>query len=106
MSPELRRRRVAASASVAGLAGALAYVVERGWFHLVVGTHGATIVLREQRVNYHLALVIAGWAALATGLLVADLARTEGRIDAIERVTERAALPALVVLSALVFLWP
>ena len=106
MASDLARRRLTAASCVAGLGGALGYVCGRAYFHVIIGTHGPTIVLREARINFHLALVIATFVALVSGLLTAELARTETRVATVERVMERAALPILLTMMALVFYWP
>lgn len=105
-SPDLVRRRVAISGATAALGGSLGYLAGRAYFHLVVGAGAPSIILREARVNFHLALVIAGFVALVTGLLTAELARTDARLAALERTLERAALPALLAVVTLFFFWP
>ncbi len=106
MTSELARRRIAAAAALAALAGALGYVASRAYFHLIVGSQGVAIILREARVNFHLALVIAAFVAIVAGLVTAELARTEARVERVERVALHAVLPTLLVAIALVFLWP
>jgi hypothetical protein len=103
---DLVRRRIAAAGAVAALGGALGYLAGRAYFHVIVGTHGPTIVLREARINFHLALVIAGFLALVSGLLTAELARTPDRLEKVERMTGRAALPVMLAAMALMFYWP
>lgn len=106
MTRELARRRVSAAGAVGAIAGALGYVAGRAYFHLIVGSGAPTIILREQRVNFHLALVIAAFVALTAGLLTAELARDDARLTLLERALERAALPTLLLAMALVFFWP
>lgn len=106
MTKELDRRRLAAGGVVGALGGALGYVVGRGWFHVVLGGGTPAVILREQRVNFHLALVIALFVALGTGLLTAELARSEASLAAVERFALRAALPILAIAIALTFAWP
>lgn len=106
MKTDLARRRVAIAGAVAALGGALGYVAGRAYFHVIIGTDGPTIILREARINFHLALVIAAFVALASGLVTAELARTEARVARLEGALARGALPALLVLMALVFAWP
>jgi hypothetical protein len=103
---ELVRRRIAAAGAMAALGGALGYAAGRAYFYLVVGSHGSIIVLREARVNFHLALVIASFVALSFGLITAELARTEERLSNVERWLARGALPAMLGLAALMFVWP
>jgi len=103
---DLVRRRIAAGGAIGGLAGALGYLAGRFYFHVVIGTSGPSIILREARVNFHLALVIAAFIALVSGVLAAELARTERRVAIVERTIERIALPMLLVVIALMFLWP
>lgn len=106
MTSELARRRASAAGIVGAIAGALGYVASRAYFHLIVGAGIPTIILREQRVNFHLALVIASFVALACGLLAAELASDDARLTRLERTLERAALPTLLVAMTLVFYWP
>ncbi|MFO0684709.1 MAG: hypothetical protein U0234_21815 [Sandaracinus sp.] len=107
MTPvELGARRLAASGIAGALGGALGYVAGRGWFHVVIGAGTPAVILREQRINFHLALVIALFVAVVTGLVTAELARTEARVDALERWALRAAFPILAVAIALTFAWP
>jgi len=106
MPTDLARRRIASAGAVAGIAGALGYALGRFYFHVVIGTHGPSIILREARVNFHLALVIASFLALVSGLLAAELARTEMRVEATERALARVALPTLILVMTLMFFWP
>jgi hypothetical protein len=103
---DLGRRRITAAGAGAALGGALGYVAGRAYFHLIVGAGAPTLIVREARVNFHLALVIASFVALVSGLSIAELARTERRLTRVERALERGALPTLLVAMALVFLWP
>jgi hypothetical protein len=103
---DLRARRIAAAGYVGAILGALGYVAGRAYFYVIVGTHGPTIILREARVNFHLALVIAAFVGLASGLVTAELARTEARIAGVERAAERLVLPVLAIAMALMFWWP
>ncbi len=106
MKSELPARRFAAAGYVAAIVGALGYVCGRAYFYVVIGSHGPMIILREARVNFHLALVIAAFLALVGGLLAAELARTESRVARLERLAERAVLPILAIAMALMFVWP
>ena len=103
---DLVRRRIAVGGAIGGLAGALGYLAGRFYFHVVIGTSGPSIILREARVNFHLALVIASFIAIFCGVLTVELARTETRVATLERVVTRAALPTMVVTMALFFFWP
>ena len=106
MTNELARRRIAAAATVAALAGSIAYATERGYAHLMSRAGPPAIILREARVGYLLALAIAALVAIVAALVTAELAASETRIAVTERVLERIALPVLLVTAALMFVWP
>jgi hypothetical protein len=91
---------------MAGLGGAVGYAAGRAYFHVIVGSHGSMIILREARVNFHLALVIASFVALVAALLTAELACTEARVARLETALVRGALPAMLALGVLMFFWP
>lgn len=106
MRDALGARRLAAGSTSGALGGALGYVASRGWFHVVLGGGTPAVILREQRINFHLALTLAVFVAVVTGLITAELARSEARLDVVERFLERAAFPLLAMAIALVFAWP
>jgi uncharacterized membrane protein len=106
MKTDLVRRRIASAGAIAAILGTLGYALGRFYFHVIVGASAPSIILREARVNFHLALVIAAFIALVSGVLAAELARTEHRVAIVERTIERIALPMLLVVIALMFLWP
>ena len=103
---ETDRRRLALSAIVAGLFGGLAYVLDRAYFHLIAGGGVPAIVVREATIGYHLALWIAAFVGVLAGLLTAELVRSESSLGLLEGVLERVALPLVVALATLTFVFP
>ncbi len=105
MKPDLPRRRAAVAGLVAAIAGSLGYACERGYAH-IGASDMVTIVIREQRVNFYLALAIALFIAVLAGLVTAELASSEARLAALERALERLVLPLLGLAVVLMFYWP
>ena len=100
------RRRIALASLVAALAGGVAYVADRAYFHAMSGGGVPAIVLREARIGYLLALMIACFVAGLAGLLSMELVRTDAQLGSLERILEQAALPVLLVVTVGTFLFP